>query len=122
MVRAAVTVTPRFHAAATPGSSRGELIPRWRSSRSRQNRPARAKAGGGRPCRLAVEVPYGFVGAGEVAGEEAAAVDAGEDAGVAPALPGDRSGLLGHGPRSRMSTTSRSPGAAPSTAIGPLSG
>ena len=43
VVRIVLTVTRCFHAAATPGSSRSELIPGWRNSRSRQNRPARVR-------------------------------------------------------------------------------
>jgi hypothetical protein len=46
---------------------------------------------------LAVEVPDRLVGVGEVVGQEATAVVAREDAGVAPALPGDRPALLRHG-------------------------
>ncbi len=40
------------------------------------------------------EVPDRLVGVGELIGEEAAAVELGEDAGVAPALAGQRPGIL----------------------------
>lgn len=46
---------------------------------------------------LAVEVPDGLVRVGEAVGEEAAAVVLGEDAGVAPALPGAFSLRLRYG-------------------------
>jgi hypothetical protein len=49
--------------------------------------------GGG---HLALKVPDRLVGVREVVGQEAAAVDPGEDAGVAPALTGDRALLLGY--------------------------
>ena len=43
---------------------------------------------------LTGEVPNGFVGIGELVGEESAAVSASEDAGVAPSLPRQRPTVL----------------------------
>ena len=104
---------PRIASGCGGSASGGTLSGSCRSGRPRACSTSRAAGDGAVPmrpgwtipvndthgtCRDVAwppgEVPDHLVGVGELLGQEAAAVLGGEDAGVAPALPGERAGVL----------------------------